>query len=80
MDIGNLVSLRYRLPVAVLDTRRLQGAITVHFADGSETFTDLNSKQPEHPAAGEWFSATTAKPSTPAAGAGATAPRANGKG
>jgi DNA/RNA-binding domain of Phe-tRNA-synthetase-like protein len=53
VDIGNLVSIRYHLPVAVLDINRLQGGITVHFADGTESFTDLNTNQVEHPVVGE---------------------------
>lgn len=53
VDIGNLVSIRYRLPVAVFDTRALQGAVTVHFADGTEPFTDLNTDQIEYPDIGE---------------------------
>ncbi len=53
VDIGNLVSIRYQLPVAVLDINRLQGGITVHFADGTEKFTDLNTNEVEHPAVGE---------------------------
>src|SRR5438270_13198800 len=36
VDIGNLVSIRYALPVAVFDTQDLEGAVTVHFADGTE--------------------------------------------
>src|SRR5712692_11870992 len=35
VDLGNLVSIRYALPVAVFDTHTLHGAVTVHFADGS---------------------------------------------
>ncbi|MFN8371974.1 MAG: phenylalanine--tRNA ligase beta subunit-related protein [Anaerolineae bacterium] len=61
VDIGNLVSIRYHLPVAVLDLDRLQGGITVHFADGSETFTDLNTNESEHPAAGEVIFTDAAK-------------------
>jgi DNA/RNA-binding domain of Phe-tRNA-synthetase-like protein len=53
VDIGNLVSIRYRLPVAVFDTRQIQGAITVHFADGSEHFTTLNEDETDHPDIGE---------------------------
>lgn len=53
VDIGNLVSIRYALPVAVVDTRAIQGAITVHFADGSEPFTELDSEEPVHPEPGE---------------------------
>src|SRR5712691_2674060 len=41
VDLGNLVSIRYALPVAVFDTRALQGTVTVHFADGSERYTTL---------------------------------------
>ncbi len=52
VDIGNLVSIRYALPVAVLDTKAIQGSITVHFADSSESFTPLGESTPEHPEAG----------------------------
>src|SRR5690606_14398620 len=34
VDIGNLVSIRYGLPVAVIDRQAVSGTITVHFADG----------------------------------------------
>jgi DNA/RNA-binding domain of Phe-tRNA-synthetase-like protein len=53
VDIGNLVSIRYALPVAVFDTQALQGPITVRFADGSESFTPLGAPAAEHPEAGE---------------------------
>jgi DNA/RNA-binding domain of Phe-tRNA-synthetase-like protein len=53
VDIGNLVSIRHALPVAVLDTRHVQGAITVHFADGSERYTPLGEAVVEHPEPGE---------------------------
>jgi DNA/RNA-binding domain of Phe-tRNA-synthetase-like protein len=53
VDLGNLVSIRYALPVAVFDTRTLQGAITVHFAGGSERYTTLGQDQVEHPEPGE---------------------------
>jgi DNA/RNA-binding domain of Phe-tRNA-synthetase-like protein len=53
VDLGNLVSIRYALPVAVFDTRAVTGAITVRFADGSERFTDLGAGQVEQPAPGE---------------------------
>lgn len=53
VDLGNLVSIRYALPVAVFDTRALQGAVTVHFADGSERYTTLGESEEDHPAAGE---------------------------
>lgn len=53
VDLGNLVSIRYALPVAVFDTRTLQGAVTVHFADGSERYTTLGQDEVEHPEPGE---------------------------
>jgi DNA/RNA-binding domain of Phe-tRNA-synthetase-like protein len=53
VDLGNLVSIRYALPVAVFDTRALQGTVTVHFADGSERFTTLGESEVEHPEPGE---------------------------
>jgi DNA/RNA-binding domain of Phe-tRNA-synthetase-like protein len=53
VDIGNLVSIRYRLPVAILDTSQVRGGITVQFADGDESFTPLFETQAEHPEAGE---------------------------
>jgi DNA/RNA-binding domain of Phe-tRNA-synthetase-like protein len=53
VDLGNLVSIRYALPVAVFDTRALHGTITVHFADGSERYTTLGENEVEHPEPGE---------------------------
>jgi DNA/RNA-binding domain of Phe-tRNA-synthetase-like protein len=53
VDIGNLVSIRYALPVAVVDNRGVQGGITVHFADGTEPFTELDSDEVAHPEPGE---------------------------
>src|SRR5437763_16900714 len=53
VDLGNLVSIRYALPVAVFDTRALQGTVTVHFADGSERYTTLGQTEVEHPERGE---------------------------
>lgn len=53
VDIGNLVSIRYALPVAVFDTRTLQGPVTVHFADGTERYTTLGQDEVEHPEVGE---------------------------
>jgi DNA/RNA-binding domain of Phe-tRNA-synthetase-like protein len=54
VDLGNLVSIRYALPVAVFDTRSLVGPLAVRFATGDERYTPLG--QPgvtEHPTAGE---------------------------
>jgi len=53
VDIGNLVSIRYGLPVAVFDTRGIQGALTVHVANGTERYTVLGEAEIEHPYAGE---------------------------
>ncbi|MHB8627340.1 MAG: B3/B4 domain-containing protein [Aggregatilineales bacterium] len=53
VDIGNLVSIRYGLPVAIFDTRALQGGVTVHFSDGTERYTPLGEQAVEHPEPGE---------------------------
>ena len=53
VDLGNLVSIRYALPVAVFDTRAISGPVTVRFADGSERFTNLGQAAPEQPEPGE---------------------------
>jgi DNA/RNA-binding domain of Phe-tRNA-synthetase-like protein len=53
VDLGNLVSIRYALPVAVVDRAGIDGGITVRFATGAETFTDLGSVEPVAPEPGE---------------------------
>ena len=53
VDMGNLVSVRYALPVAIFDQRAMTGGTTVRFATGAETFTDLGSGDRETPAQGE---------------------------
>ncbi|MBI1256089.1 MAG: hypothetical protein GC204_01340 [Chloroflexi bacterium] len=53
VDIGNLVSIRYGLPVAMVDLRSATGAITVKFADGTESFTNLGQPEVTHPDSGE---------------------------
>jgi len=53
VDIGNLVSIRYGLPIAVIDTRHIQGYLTVRFADGSEDFTGIDEAETSRPALGE---------------------------
>jgi DNA/RNA-binding domain of Phe-tRNA-synthetase-like protein len=53
VDIGNLVSIRYGLPVAVFDLASIAGGLTVRFAAGDETFVDLGSGAVETPEAGE---------------------------
>ncbi len=53
VDLGNLVSIRYALPVAVFDRRATTGAVTVRFAAGDERFTDLGTDEVVHPDPGE---------------------------
>jgi DNA/RNA-binding domain of Phe-tRNA-synthetase-like protein len=53
VDLGNLVSIRYGLPVAVVDLAGVDGAVTVRFATGSERFTDLGAAEPVAPEPGE---------------------------
>lgn len=54
VDSGNLVSIRYGLPTAIVDVRDLGGdVLTVHFATGEEVFTPLGVETPEHPEVGE---------------------------
>lgn len=53
VDIGNLVSIRYALPVAVFDMRGVSGGTRVAFASGSESFMPLEAQQVEHPSPGE---------------------------
>jgi DNA/RNA-binding domain of Phe-tRNA-synthetase-like protein len=54
VDLGNLVSIRYALPVAVFDTRPLTGPLTVRFAMGDERYAPLGQPDvTEHPTAGE---------------------------
>ena len=53
VDIGNLVSIRYAMPVAVFDQANVAGPTTVRFATGAELFTDLGSIASVHPNPGE---------------------------
>jgi DNA/RNA-binding domain of Phe-tRNA-synthetase-like protein len=53
VDIGNIVSIRYGIPVAVVDTRHLTGGLTVHFAKGDERYTELGSDEVVHPEVSE---------------------------
>ena len=53
VDVGNLVSIRYALPVAVFDARSITGTLTVRPATGAESFTDLGSGATEQPEPGE---------------------------
>jgi DNA/RNA-binding domain of Phe-tRNA-synthetase-like protein len=53
VDLGNLVSIRYVLPVAIFDLRAATGTVTVRFAGGTERFTPLGQEEAEHPVPGE---------------------------
>ena len=53
VDIGNLVSIRHALPVAVIDRRAIAGGIAVRLARGDERWADLGSSTTEHPEPGE---------------------------
>jgi len=53
VDLGNLISIRYQIPVAVFDADRTGGTISVQFASGDERFTPLFEKDVEHPDPGE---------------------------
>jgi DNA/RNA-binding domain of Phe-tRNA-synthetase-like protein len=53
VDIGNLVSIRHGLPVAIFDQAAMTGGTTVRFATGAEAFTDLGSGERESPEPGE---------------------------
>jgi DNA/RNA-binding domain of Phe-tRNA-synthetase-like protein len=53
VDIGNLVSIRYALPVAMFDARSITGTLTVRPATGAESFMDLGSGTTEQPEPGE---------------------------
>jgi len=60
VDLANLVSIRYALPVAVFDERGISGGTTVRFARGDERWADLGSSQTEHPDPGEVIFVDTA--------------------
>jgi DNA/RNA-binding domain of Phe-tRNA-synthetase-like protein len=53
VDLANLVSIHYALPVAAFDLNRLKLPITVRFSDGSERYTPLGESYIEHPEPGE---------------------------
>jgi len=53
VDLGNMVSIRYALPVAIMDSAQVVDPLTVRLADGSERFTTLGQDVVEHPDIGE---------------------------
>ena len=53
VDLANLVSIRYALPVAVFDQRSVLGGTVVRLAHGGERWADLGSSAAQHPEPGE---------------------------
>jgi DNA/RNA-binding domain of Phe-tRNA-synthetase-like protein len=53
VDMANMVSIRWRLPVAVFDQLSVTGTTWVRFADGQERFTDLSNDVSTSPEPGE---------------------------
>jgi DNA/RNA-binding domain of Phe-tRNA-synthetase-like protein len=53
VDLCNLVSMRYGLPVAAIDTRKINSSIMVRFARGDEIFINLGQDEGDRPAPGE---------------------------
>jgi len=53
VDMGNLVSIRHALPVAVFDLDKITPPITVRFAAGNEVFHGIGTDGPDNPAPGE---------------------------
>jgi len=53
VDIGNLVSIRHSLPVAVFDLEGVSLPIEVRFASGDEVFHGIGTDGPDHPSPGE---------------------------
>ena len=53
VDLANLVSIRYALPVAVFDQRDAAAGTVVRLAYGGESWRDLGSSETTHPEPGE---------------------------
>lgn len=53
VDLGNLLAVRYGLPVAVFDRAPVTGATTVRLATGAERFTDIATGERSDPEPGE---------------------------
>jgi DNA/RNA-binding domain of Phe-tRNA-synthetase-like protein len=53
VDVGNLVSIRHAVPVAVIDADQVAGPVTVCTATGDERFDDLGGTDGAHPEPGE---------------------------
>jgi DNA/RNA-binding domain of Phe-tRNA-synthetase-like protein len=53
VDIGNLISIRYAMPVAVFNRAAIDGALSVHRAVGDEPYLTLHEGETDPPAPGE---------------------------
>ena len=53
VDMGNLVSIRYGLPIAVLDLRAVSGGSTERYAPGAEPCTEHGTDEERRPEPGE---------------------------
>jgi DNA/RNA-binding domain of Phe-tRNA-synthetase-like protein len=53
VDLGNLISIRYGLPVAVIDRAQVATPITVRFAAGDEAYYELGNTSAVYPDQGE---------------------------
>jgi DNA/RNA-binding domain of Phe-tRNA-synthetase-like protein len=53
VDLGNLLAVRYGLPVAVFDQEPVTGGTRVQFAVGGEQFTDIATGERSDPEPGE---------------------------
>ena len=53
VDIGNLMSIRYAIPIAVFDLNTMTLPVTVHFAHGDEHYIELHNDEVVHPEPGE---------------------------
>jgi DNA/RNA-binding domain of Phe-tRNA-synthetase-like protein len=53
VDIGNLISIRYAMPVAVFNRAAIEGALSVHRAAGDEPYLTLHEGETDPPTPGE---------------------------
>ncbi len=53
VDIYNYISIKYIVPVGGDDTDKVDGNITLKFAQGDEPFIELNSQETKNPQEGE---------------------------
>ncbi len=53
VDIYNYISIKYIVPVGGDDTDKIEGSITLKFAQGNEPFVELNSEETKNPREGE---------------------------